>query len=43
MDKKKVFNILEIQETKDESIIKAAYRKKLLVTNPEDDLRVLSF
>jgi len=37
MDKKKVFNILEIQETKDESIIKAAYRKKLLVTNPEDD------
>ena len=36
MNKKTVFEILEIEETKDEAIIKSAYRKKLVVTNPED-------
>lgn len=37
MDKIEVFRILGIAETKDEKQIKDAYRKKLSVTNPEDD------
>lgn len=37
MDKRTVFKILGIEETKDENILKDAYRRKLLVTNPEDD------
>lgn len=37
MDKQVVFHILEIEETKDESVIAQAYRNKLRVTNPEDD------
>jgi len=32
-----VFQILEIENTKDERVIKNAYREKLAVTNPEDD------
>ena len=32
-----IFNILGIEETKDEKAIKAAYREKLAATNPEDD------
>lgn len=37
MDKKLIFKILEIEETKDERQIKNAYRTKLARTNPEDD------
>lgn len=37
MDKKLIFKILEIEETKDEKLIKNAYRTKLARTNPEDD------
>lgn len=37
MDKQIVFHILEIEETKDEAVIAQAYRKKLRVTNPEDN------
>ncbi len=37
MDRIEVFQILGIEETKDEKLIKAAYRTKLAVTNPEDD------
>lgn len=37
MDKKTIFKILEIEETKDEQIIKRAYRTKLTSVNPEDD------
>ena len=37
MDKVEVFQILGIEITKDESIIKSAYRDKLTMTNPEDD------
>ena len=37
MDVRKIFEILGIQETKDESGIKNAYRKQLAVTNPEDN------
>lgn len=37
MDKKLIFKILEIEETKDERLIKNAYRTKLSRTNPEDD------
>ena len=37
MDRVEVFQILGIEDTKDESAIKNAYRKKLTVTNPEDD------
>lgn len=37
MDKKKVFEILDILETKDNDSIKAAYRTKLTEVNPEDD------
>lgn len=32
-----VFQVLGIKETKDESLIKKAYRDKLAVTNPEDN------
>lgn len=34
---KKIFKILEIEETTDTDAIKAAYRRKLVNTNPEDD------
>lgn len=37
MDKKKVFGILDISETRDAKEIKMAYRNKLLHVNPEDD------
>lgn len=37
MDKIEVFQILGIDSTKDERVIKNAYREKLTVTNPEDD------
>ena len=37
MDRIEVFQILGIEETKDERLIKDAYRRKLTVTNPEDD------
>lgn len=37
MDRKEVFQILGIEDTKDERMIKNAYREKLAVTNPEDD------
>ncbi len=37
MDKKLIFKILEIEETRDEKLIKNAYRTKLARTNPEDD------
>lgn len=37
MDRIEVFQILGIEETKDEGHIKNAYREKLSVTNPEDD------
>ncbi|MCM1187877.1 MAG: tetratricopeptide repeat protein [bacterium] len=37
MDKTEIFQILGIEETKEEKIIKNAYRQKLSVTNPEDD------
>lgn len=37
MDINEIFQILEIEKTKDEKAIKDAYRDKLTVTNPEDD------
>lgn len=37
MDAQKIFEILEIPETKDEDAIKAAYRSKLVSVNPEDN------
>ena len=37
MDIQKIFEILEIPETKDEEAIKAAYRSKLVSVNPEDN------
>lgn len=37
MDRIEIFQILGIEETKDEKQIKNAYRGKLSVTNPEDD------
>lgn len=37
MELLEVFQILEIEATKDERAIKNAYRNKLAVTNPEDD------
>lgn len=37
MEKKKIFDILDIAETKDINIIKKAYRKKLAFVNPEDN------
>ncbi|MDE5892380.1 MAG: J domain-containing protein, partial [Acetatifactor sp.] len=32
-----IFSILGIEETREEKAIKAAYREKLAVTNPEDN------
>jgi tetratricopeptide (TPR) repeat protein len=32
-----IFNFLEIEETRDENVIKDAYRKKLIAVNPEDN------
>ncbi|MCH5341411.1 MAG: hypothetical protein J1E01_08080 [Acetatifactor sp.] len=37
MDTKKIFEILEIAETKNETLIKEAYRSKLVTVNPEDN------
>ena len=37
MDNKKIFEILEIPETKDEKLIKETYRGKLVTVNPEDN------
>lgn len=37
MEKLEVFQVLGIEETKDERAIKDAYRKRLTVTNPEDN------
>ncbi len=37
MQRKEVFQVLGIEETKDESVIKNAYRERLAVTNPEDN------
>ncbi|MGN0481550.1 MAG: J domain-containing protein, partial [Lachnospiraceae bacterium] len=37
MTLEEIFNILNIAATKDENVIKAAYREKLKVTNPEDN------
>lgn len=37
MDRIEIFRILGIEETKDEKLIKNAYREKLASVNPEDD------
>ena len=37
MDVVEIFYVLGIEPTKDERIIKNAYREKLVITNPEDD------
>lgn len=37
MDTAQIFRILGIEETKDENVIKQAYRTKLVKVNPEDD------
>lgn len=37
MDTQKIFEILEIAETKNDELIKAAYRNKLISVNPEDN------
>ena len=37
MEPIEVFQILGIEQTKDERALKNAYRDKLTVTNPEDD------
>lgn len=37
MSNQDIWRILEIEETKDENKIKAAYRKKVVTVNPEDD------
>lgn len=37
MEKTEIFSVLGIEETKEEKVIKAAYREKLTVTNPEDN------
>lgn len=37
MERQIVFRVLDIEETKNEQEIKDAYRRKLRVTNPEDD------
>ena len=36
MNKNEIFHILDIEETKDISKIRSAYRKVLKLTNPED-------
>lgn len=37
MDSVQIYRILGIEETKDEALIKQAYRAKLVTVNPEDD------
>lgn len=37
MNVQEIFGILGIEETRDEDEIRAAYRKLLLTSNPEDD------
>lgn len=37
MNIKEIFYILGIEPTKDEKLIKSAYRQKLVITNPEDN------
>ena len=37
MNKTEIFQVLGIEETRDENLIKRAYREKLAVTNPEDN------
>lgn len=37
MEKTEIFSVLGIEETGDEGAIKAAYRERLTVTNPEDN------
>lgn len=37
MEKYRIFQILEIEETKDKNALKNAYRRKLVKVNPEDD------
>ena len=37
MKTEEIFYILDTDVTKDESVIKQAYREKLAVTNPEDN------
>ena len=37
MERKQCFLVLGLEETKDQNLIKKAYREKLSVTNPEDD------
>ena len=37
MDRARIFRVLGIEETKDENMIKQAYRARLVKVNPEDD------
>lgn len=37
MEPQEIFRVLQIEETKDKEIIKAAYRRLLVYVNPEDD------
>ncbi len=37
MEKELMFHILKIEETKDQQLIREAYRRELKTTNPEDD------
>lgn len=37
MEQIEIFQVLEIEPTKDENLIKNAYRQKLAITNPEDN------
>ena len=37
MELTEIFQILGIEQTKDERALKSAYRERLAVTNPEDD------
>ena len=37
MELVEIFQVLGIEQTKDERAIKNAYREKLAVTNPEDN------